>query len=737
MDIKLKNKLLIIAWLFLFIFGLSGLLTALSDRGEYFNTNYFETQNFENDYQQFITYLSMFEINYIPKEQAKQKIAVTAEEIDEHRYRYGDLATQREDINEQYQPKIDEALQAKNQELADIYIAERDAKIADITENFKSDEHVKTKVIKEKEQQIDEYYKELETNRRDYNRLKTQFKYYLKDTDTNIIYTNLAKTEKNLLSKSNTKDLLCSRSYPTNKHSYLPVNTNFLGYDQLMQPLITDNVRLFEGTIAVPKSAPAAGVVMTNYRDFEQRQKLFFIHLSCALAALLLSLFLYKKKHITIPADVTEKWQQYYNRVPIDICIGALLIIGLITLRQLQYGYAFYLYNYLYTYIVNIVSDLIVTAFFVVVTAFQGKLLYDRVKAGPNLNALWQTSLTYQVYQWMREAFLIRSTGTQVLLVLMVVFGFGGGAAAVLVEPSIIVFYAPAFMIFGLPIFILIIKRAGYFNRVVVNTNELAKGNMEPDLPVTGKSQLAILAGNINKLKYGVKTSKIEQAKSERLKTELITNVSHDLRTPLTSIITYTELLKKSDVVEEDRQSYIEIIDRKSKRLKVLIDDLFEASKMASGSIELIKEKVDLVQLLQQALAEHDEKTGQSTLQFRVTTPENPVYVMVDGQKMWRVFDNLIANILKYAMENTRVYITMTVDLEKVTIIFKNITKYELGDDVSELFERFKRGDKSRQTEGSGLGLAIAKSIADLHDGNLDIALDGDLFKITVTLPRN
>ena len=225
-----------------------------------------------------------------------------------------------------------------------------------------------------------------------------------------------------------------------------------------------------------------------------------------------------------------------------------------------------------------------------------------------------------------------------------------------------------------------------------------------------------------------------EQAKSERLKTELITNVSHDLRTPLTSIITYSELLKTPDLSEADRAAYIEVIDRKSKRLKVLIDDLFEASKMASGSVELIKERVDLVQLLQQALAEHNEEIDQTSLKFRVTNPETPLYSIVDGQKLWRVFDNLINNILKYSLENTRVFMSLQKVDDKAMITFKNITKYELAESVDELFERFKRGDESRHTEGSGLGLAIAKSIVDLHEGNLDIEVDGDLFKVTITL---
>jgi signal transduction histidine kinase len=262
----------------------------------------------------------------------------------------------------------------------------------------------------------------------------------------------------------------------------------------------------------------------------------------------------------------------------------------------------------------------------------------------------------------------------------------------------------------------------------------LADGNLEPDLEIKGKSVLAKMAGHINTMKYGVRTSQRAQAKSERLKTELITNVSHDLRTPLTSIMTYSELLKNPELTEDERLSYIEIIDRKSKRLKVLIDDLFEASKMASGNIELVKEKVDLVQLLQQALAEYNEAIQASSIQFRVSNPVQPVYALVDGQKMWRVFENLIGNILKYSLENTRAYIHIEAEQGKAVITFKNISQYELNDNSDELFERFKRGDESRHTDGSGLGLAIAKSIIDLHEGTLDIDVDGDLFKVTIRL---
>jgi len=196
------------------------------------------------------------------------------------------------------------------------------------------------------------------------------------------------------------------------------------------------------------------------------------------------------------------------------------------------------------------------------------------------------------------------------------------------------------------------------------------------------------------------------------------------------------DLLKNPELTEEERKNYLDIIDRKSKRLKALIDDLFEATKMASGSVELNRERVDLAQLIEQALAESGAKDGSAGPEFRVRLPERPVLAFVDGQKIWRVFDNLISNMIRYSLEGTRAYITLERANGMVEIAFKNVSKYELGDNVDELIERFKRGDASRHTEGSGLGLAIAKSIVDLHGGSFGLEVDGDLFKVTVRLPE-
>ncbi|WP_059351412.1 sensor histidine kinase [Bacillus coahuilensis] len=222
--------------------------------------------------------------------------------------------------------------------------------------------------------------------------------------------------------------------------------------------------------------------------------------------------------------------------------------------------------------------------------------------------------------------------------------------------------------------------------------------------------------------------------KSERLKTELITNVSHDLRTPLTSIITYTELLKTDGLDEGKRAEYLGIIDRKSQRLKSLLDDLFDVSKMASGNVELKKQPLDLVELLHQTLGEYNELIENAQLQLVPTIPNHSVMADVDGQKIWRVFDNIIGNACKYSLDHTRIYVHLQEADQQVKVTVKNISKYPLNDSSEELLERFKRGDTARQTEGSGLGLAIAKSIVDLHEGKLSIETDGDLFKVVITL---
>ena len=221
--------------------------------------------------------------------------------------------------------------------------------------------------------------------------------------------------------------------------------------------------------------------------------------------------------------------------------------------------------------------------------------------------------------------------------------------------------------------------------------------------------------------------------KSERFKTELITNVSHDIKTPLTSIINYTDLLKKENIETEPVKGYIEVLDRQSERLKKLITDLLEASKASSGNIKLDIAEVDAGLMLEQVYGEYQNKFEKAGLTGIVTKPSETVFIKADANHLFRVFDNILGNVVKYAQPGTRVYIDLTQNDETITISFKNISKEKLNITGEELMERFVRGDRSRNTEGSGLGLSIAKSLANLMGGELEIVIDGDLFKVEVS----
>lgn len=240
------------------------------------------------------------------------------------------------------------------------------------------------------------------------------------------------------------------------------------------------------------------------------------------------------------------------------------------------------------------------------------------------------------------------------------------------------------------------------------------------------------MAGAVNQIGDGLSSAIEQSIRDERMKTDLITNVSHDIKTPLTSIINYVDLLKREQFEDEKVQSYLEILDQKSQRLKNLVDDLMEASKLSSKTVVLSIEKIDLVELVRQTNGEFTEKFANKNLTIIPALPEKPVWIEADGKGMWRVLENLYNNVSKYAMENTRVYISVLEKIGGVEFSIKNISDSPLNIHASELTERFIRGDMSRSTEGSGLGLSIAKSLTELMHGRFEIYLDGDLFRVTL-----
>ena len=271
----------------------------------------------------------------------------------------------------------------------------------------------------------------------------------------------------------------------------------------------------------------------------------------------------------------------------------------------------------------------------------------------------------------------------------------------------------------------------------VIEVKETAKkiyeGNTEIRLNEDEyKGVLKELSIYINDIASGLTNAVEEALKSERMKTELITNVSHDIKTPLTSIINYVDLLKKEEIPNKKAKEYLEILDQKSQRLKRLTEDLVEASKASSGNIKLNLEKLDVKELIKQVSGEYEDKFKDKKLELNLNIPKEDTFIKADSRYLYRVIENMYSNIVKYSLPDSRVYVDIVVEDKKIKIELKNISKEKLNISADELMERFVRGESSRNTEGSGLGLSIAQSLTEIQKGTFDIYLDGDLFKVII-----
>lgn len=265
----------------------------------------------------------------------------------------------------------------------------------------------------------------------------------------------------------------------------------------------------------------------------------------------------------------------------------------------------------------------------------------------------------------------------------------------------------------------------------------LAKGDFSHPITLSRGAlpELKRHAANLNSVQQGIQQAVEEKMKSERLKTQLITNVSHDIKTPLTSIVNYVDLLKKEEMPSDAAREYLEVLDRQSQRLRKLTEDLVEASKASTGNIPVSLAPTDLNVLLSQVCGEYQQRLEKQVLEPVLSLGQPSPWAMADGRLLWRVLDNLMSNICKYAMPGTRVYLSTEAGEDGVRMVVKNISRYPLNISADELTERFVRGDSSRSTEGSGLGLSIATSLMSLQGGDFRLTIDGDLFKVTLTLP--
>ncbi|MFQ8599872.1 MAG: sensor histidine kinase [Oscillospiraceae bacterium] len=279
-------------------------------------------------------------------------------------------------------------------------------------------------------------------------------------------------------------------------------------------------------------------------------------------------------------------------------------------------------------------------------------------------------------------------------------------------------------------------RQTRQLSAIQTQVERIRNGELNAETALVPTDALYGIASGLDDIQSAVTQAVNRQLASEKMKMELITNVSHDLKTPLTSIINYIGLLREEPGLPDTARDYVVIAQQKAERLKTLIQDLFDISKANSGNIELHLTQIGLCDLLRQTLGELEDQTARASIHLKATIPTEQIYVMGDGSKLHRVFENLLVNILKYSMPGTRAYITLEIREQMAWAVFKNISRDEIHYSPEELAERFVRGDASRGTEGSGLGLAIAKSFVELMGGSLELSVDGDLFKASVCMPN-
>ena len=379
------------------------------------------------------------------------------------------------------------------------------------------------------------------------------------------------------------------------------------------------------------------------------------------------------------------------------------------------------------------ITDMIVMGAYGIFTSlcfFAGYLsLVRRVKAG----TVWKNSLLYAVGGFVAVTWKKRTVTFQGIAALI---GLALLHGMCLVTGWHIVFVIPAILA-DLGVVYIVVSNAIAKDRIKKGIEQIASGDLDYQIELKGlRGKNLEIAEKVNNIGSGLNRAVEENMKSERLKTDLITNVSHDIKTPLTSIINYVDLLKRENLQDEKVQGYLAILEAKAQRLKILTEDVVEASKVSSGNIKLEFMNVDLVEMIQQTEGEFEEKFAARNLSVITSLPDQPAVIRVDGRRLWRVLENIYGNAAKYAMPGTRVYADLGVGEETVLFSLKNISEQQLNISADELTERFIRGDLSRSTEGSGLGLSIAQSLMKMLGGTMQLYLDGDLFKVELEFPR-
>lgn len=388
------------------------------------------------------------------------------------------------------------------------------------------------------------------------------------------------------------------------------------------------------------------------------------------------------------------------------------------------YGY----YNYVMNSIPYVIGGGILAAYTCLMFLVGYLSLVRRLKAG----TMWKNSVLHMIVQFVHQVSINIGSVWKVVII------FGGlflihGAAQISGHSVLFVILLPIDIV----AFVYLVYQTIGKKKIKQGISQIAHGEIDYKIDTTGLSgEQKEVAELVNVIGTGLNKAVEKSVKNERLKTDLITNVSHDIKTPLTSIINYVELLKQENFEDPKIRRYIEVLEQKSQRLKTLTEDVVEASKVSSGNISLDMMNLNLVEMIQQTSGEFQEKFAARNLEEVLNLPEEEAMICVDGRRTWRVLENIYNNAAKYAMEGSRIYADLTVLENQVLFTLKNVSAYPLNISADELTERFIRGDISRSTEGSGLGLSIAKTLTEMQKGQFELYLDGDLFKVTIRFPR-
>ena len=578
----------------------------------------------------------------------------------------------------------------------------------------------------------------------DYTEGSTNLTYLFADKETQTIYTNKKAYSSYAQLEQNLEKIFKEKAYAVVYPELSECVTNIPGADlQVWNHTIDQSfdTKDFVFAVSVDTKFSVADSMADEAENYETYSKLMFPMLAGAVFGSVL--WLIGMVWLTVTAGRKPKdeeihlngFDRWYTEIAagavIGIWLAGTIISGtLIANSSLGYSHA----------VVTVIVTCLICGTYTMAWFLIGYLsLVRRIKAG----TLWKNSLIRTVLKWIGKCSgkladfaraFSRNTAEKIKVLLV------GGAFLFLQFLIIGCLFSGAgvfllaLMAVDVAVMIFAIRKADGQDRIMDGLKKISDGELQYKIKtdtLTGKQK--VMAEYINNIGSGLDAAVENSLKKERMQTELITNVSHDLKTPLTSIINYVDLMKRENPTDPKIQEYLRILDEKSQRLKVLTEDVVEASKASTGNIKLEMNDIDFVEMVQQVIGEFEEKFQEKNLTMMVHFTDEPSIIYADGQRMWRVLENVFGNVVKYAMEGTRVYAEISNRNKKVTFSLKNISAQPLNISADELTERFIRGDVARNTEGSGLGLSIAKSLTELQGGEFKLYLDGDLFKVMIT----